>query len=84
MFDLLTAFVAAGSPFDGLIKSITTIVVPVIIAVVSFLAIMRGIKGRFMDMIILILIALVGLVIVLNPDLIMGLAQNTGDSIDVG
>ena len=68
--------------WDGLIRTLQDILLPIIIFVVGGLAVWRGIKGRFMDMIILIVITIVGLIFFLNPGIIESLATNAGDQIN--
>jgi hypothetical protein len=84
MFELLVPFIAATSPFSGLITTLQNILLPVIAFAVGGLAIMRGIKGRFMDMIILLVIAFVALIFFMNPDILINLAGSTGSQISGG
>ena len=68
--------------WDGLIRTLQDILLPIIIFVVGGLAVWRGIKGRFMDMIILIVITIVGLIFFLNPGIIESLATSAGNQIN--
>lgn len=67
--------------WDNLITTIQNLLLPIIIFIVGGLAVWRGIKGRFMDMIILIVVTIVALIFFLNPDIISSLAKSAGDEI---
>lgn len=67
--------------WDNLITTIQNLMLPIIIFIVGGLAVWRGIKGRFMDMIILIVVTIVALIFFLNPDIISSLAKSAGDEI---
>ena len=75
------AVAVANSPFTRLIEVLQGILLPIIGVVVGGLAIMRGIKGRFMDMIILLVVAFVALIFFLNPTILTNLATQTGAQI---
>ena len=68
--------------WDNLIATIQNLLLPIIIFIVGGLAVWRGIKGRFMDMIILIVVTIVALIFFLNPDIISSLANSAGDEIE--
>lgn len=67
--------------WGNLIGTIQDILLPLIIFVVGGLAVMRGIKGRFMEMIILIGVTIIALVFFLNPGIIEGLATSIGGEV---
>lgn len=67
--------------WDNLISTLQNLLLPIIIFIVGGLAVWRGIKGRFMDMIILIVVTIVALIFFLNPEIISGLAKGAGDEI---
>lgn len=67
--------------WTNLIHTIQNLLLPIIIFIVGGLAVWRGIKGRFMDMIILIVVTIVALIFFLNPGIIESLAKSTGTEI---
>lgn len=67
---------ASSTVFTGLMDWIRMLLLPIIILVVTIFAVMRAVKGRFMEMIILIGVALVALIFFINPDILQSLATN--------
>lgn len=61
--------------------SIRDILVIPLILVIAGIALMRGIKGRFMDMIIILAIGVVGLVVLYSPEILAQLAQDVGSEV---
>lgn len=85
MFDLITTFVAAtASPFENLITTIRGIIIVPLAFVIGILALMRGIKGRFMDMIIILAIGVVGIIFLYSPEILTNLGESTGTAIEGG
>lgn len=77
----MNTLIALTSVWGGLITSIQNIVLPIIVFVVGGLAVVRGIKGRFMEMVILLVVTIVALIFFLNPGIIETLAGRAGDEI---
>ena len=67
--------------WTNLIQTIQNLMLPIIIFIVGGLAVFRGIKGRFMDMIILIVVTIIALIFFLNPEIISSLAKGAGTEI---
>lgn len=67
--------------WDNLIATLQNLLLPIILFIVGGLVVWRGIKGRFMDMIIIVVVTIVALIFFLNLDIIESLAGSAGDEI---
>lgn len=74
--------VVASSPFQGLINTITQIVLPILLFVIGALAIRDAITGNITRLLTLVGVFILALVIFLNPGIIEGLAGNLGTQVE--
>jgi len=65
-----------------LIQVLQNLLLPIIIVVVGGLAVMRAIKGRITEVIILIAVVIVALIFFINPTIISSLATNISGQVE--